>query len=188
MTELTKTGKTLEFVIALLLISVGVVLRLLPHAPNFTPIATIALFGGAYFSRKTAFILPIVAMLVSDAFLGFYEPKLMMSVYGSFVLTILLGLWLKNHKKWYTVAGATILSSTLFFLITNFSFWAFGHWYAKSFSGLVQCYLMALPFFRNTLLGDAFFVLVLFGTYELMEVWIRATFKLKEKSPNYVKI
>ena len=183
---LSKNGKILEFSIALLLISIGVSLRLLPHPPNFAPIAAIALFGGVYFSRKIALILPIVAMAISDIFIGDYEPKLMASVYGSFLLCVILGFWLKKHKKWYTVGGSVLSCSVLFFLITNFAVWDFTPWYAKTISGLIQCYLMALPFFKNTLLGDLFYVTIFFGAYEIVEVWIKRRFGIIERTPTIV--
>jgi len=188
MEEIIRKGKTFEFIIALLFILIGVSLRLLPHAPNFTPIAAIALFGGVYFSKKIALILPVAAMLISDIFIGFYEPKLMIAVYGSFILSVVLGFWLKKHKSWYAIGGGAILSSTLFFLVTNFAVWAFAPWYAKNLSGIIQCYVMALPFFRNTLLGDLFYASVFFGAYELIEVWIKNVFKVKEKNSVFAGI
>jgi len=180
MEELTKKGKNIEFTIALLLILIGIILRIIPHAPNFTPIAAIALFGGVYFSRKIALFLPLGAMFISDIFIGFYQAPVMVSVYGSFILSVVLGFWLKNHKGWYTVGGSAILSSVLFFLITNFAVWAFAPWYARTFSGIIQCYLMALPFFRSTLLGDLFYTAVFFGSYELIHVWVRSKFGMKK--------
>lgn len=185
MTEftLTKKGKILEFSIAVILIIIGIVFRFLPHPPNFTPIAAIALFGGVYFSRKLAFILPMAAMVISDIFIGFYEPKLMASVYGSFLLCVVLGFWLKKNKKWYTVLGGSISASIIFFVITNFAVWAFTFWYPHNFSGLIQCYLMALPFFKNTLLGDLSYVIILFGTYELAEAWVRKKFAIPKEIP-----
>lgn len=188
MSKLTKKGKTLEFIVALLFILIGVSLRLLPHAPNFAPIAAIALFGGVYFSKKIALFLPLAAMAIGDLFIGWYEPKLMFSVYGSFLLCVVLGFWLKRNKKWYTVGGSAILSAVLFFLITNFSVWVFTPWYAKTLSGIIQCYLMALPFFRNTLLGDLFYVIVFFGSYELIEVWIRKKFEAKKKGIVFAQV
>jgi hypothetical protein len=153
--------------VVLLFIVIGVALRLLPHPPNFTPIAAIALFGGVYLSKKIALVLPLAVMVISDIFIGSYEPKLMVFVYGSFILCVILGLWLKNHKRWQTIFGASVLGSILFFFITNFAVWAFSSWYERSFSGITQCYLMALPFFRNSLLGDLFYVFSFFGIYEL---------------------
>ncbi|MBU2540209.1 hypothetical protein KJ786_03550 [Patescibacteria group bacterium] len=188
MSKLTEKGKTLNFTIALVFIIIGVSLRLIPHAPNFTPIAVIALFGGVYFSRKIALFLPLAVMAISDLFIGYYDPKLMIAVYGSFLLYVILGFWLKGHKKWYTVGGSAILSAVLFFLITNFAVWAFSPWYAKTISGIIQCYFMALPFFRNTLLGNLFYATVFFGSYELIGVWIKKRFKIREKNIAFNRI
>lgn len=173
--------KNFKFIIALFFILVGVSLRLIPHAPNFTPIATIALFAGVYFSKKIALLLPVLAMLISDLFIGFYDFKLMAAVYGSFILCTIMGFWLKKHKKWNTIAGAALLSSAFFFVITNFAVWAFSSWYAKSFSGLIQCYIMALPFLKNTLLGDLFYTAVFFGAYELAIALVGKIFKEKKE-------
>ena len=176
----TKKGKNLEFLIALFFTLIGVSLRFLPHPPNFAPIAAIALFGGVYFSKRTALILPMAVMIISDLFIGYYEPKLMATVYGSFLLCVILGFWLKKHKKWYTVLGSSLFGAIIFFVLTNFAVWAFTPWYAKTISGLIQCYLMALPFFKNTLLGDLFYVTIFFGVYELFQVWIREKFRITE--------
>ncbi len=162
-----------KIIIFLILIALGVTLRLLPHPWNFTPIVAITLFSGVYLGKKYAFSVPILAMLFSDIFLGFYEWKLMLSVYGSFALISLIGLIIKKRKSMGIVLLGSFSASILFFLITNFSVWAFAPWYAKTFSGLVQCYIMAIPFFKNTLLGDLFYVTVFFGVYEIAKVWIR---------------
>jgi hypothetical protein len=181
--EVSKKGKILEYIVAFFLVLIGVSLRLLPHPPNFTPITAIALFGGVYFSKKIALALPILMMIVSDIFIGYYQIGLMFSVYGSFLLCVIFGIWLKKHKKWYTVGGSAIMSAVLFFLITNFAVWAFTPWYAKTLFGLFQCYLMATPFFKNTLLGDLSYVTIFFGAYEIIEMWIRKTFKIIEITP-----
>ncbi|MCK4781642.1 hypothetical protein KAS79_01810 [Candidatus Parcubacteria bacterium] len=165
--------KILELSVALILILIGAGLRLLPHPPNFTPILAIALFGGVYLSRKTAFILPLAAMVISDIFIGYYQFSLMIFVYISFLLCVALGFWLKKHKKWQAVLGGSILSALIFFFLTNFAVWIFTPWYAKTISGLTQCYLMALPFFKNTLLGSFFYSTVLFGAYELAKILVR---------------
>lgn len=182
MQNITKTGKLLESVLAVLFLIIGVFLRLLPHPPNFSPITAIALFGGVYFSRKTAFLLPIIALAISDIFLGFYDLKLMAVVYFSFILCVLLGQLLKRHKKWYIILGTSFLESLIFFILTNFAVWAFYNWYPKTLSGLINCYVMALPFFKNSLLGDFFFVIVFFGAYELAELLIGKKFAAKNIS------
>jgi hypothetical protein len=173
-----KKKELLEFSAALIFIIMGIVFRVLPHPWNFTPIAAIALLGGVYFSRRIALLLPLAIMVISDIFIGSYAPKLMISVYGSFILCVVLGFWLKKHKKWNTIATASIFGSFLFFLITNFSVWAFSSWYVKDFSGLIQCYIMALPFLKNTLLGDLFYVTIFFGAYEMARVLIKEKFGL----------
>jgi len=144
----------------------GGLARLLPHAPNFAPIAAMALFGGAYLNKKYAIIIPLVAMFISDAFIGFHDT--MIYVYGAFALTGLMGIWLRKHKSIVNVFGATLFSSVLFYLITNFGVWAQGM-YARDLSGLMQSYIMAIPFFKNTLLGNFFYTAMFFGTYEFVK-------------------
>ncbi len=185
MPELNKKGKILEVAIAVIFVLIGVSLRLLPHPPNFSPIAAIALFGGVYLSRKLAFLLPMTAMIISDTFIGYYETTLMLFVYGSFLICVLLGFWLKKHKKWQTILAGSLLSSIIFFLLTNFAVWAFTPWYAKTLSGFVQCYLMAIPFFRNTLFGDLFYVIVFFVSYEVIQAWIVKKFRKTEIALNF---
>lgn len=157
-------------------IAAGVILRLVPHLPNFAPIAAMALFGGAYLNKKYALIVPLVALAVGDFFIGFYQPYLMTAVYGSFLLVGLIGLWLKNHKTIPNVIGASLIGSILFFLITNFAVWAIQPLmpqpiYPATWQGLLECYTMGLPFFRNTILGDLFYVGAMFGLMEAV-LWI----------------
>jgi hypothetical protein len=166
-----------KYVAALLLIAVAAFSRMLPHPSNFTPIAAIALFGGVYLDKRFAFVVPILAMLASDFFIGFYGG--MYWVYGSFVLIGLIGLWLKNHKTPMLVLGGTLASSILFFIVTNFGVWMTpGSIYAHNWAGLVECYVAAIPFFRNTLGGDLLFVAVMFGLYEFAMMMIK---KLESK-------
>lgn len=111
-------------------------------------------------------------MIISDTFIGYYEFGLMISVYGSFLICIFLGFWLKKHKKWYTILGSSVLAATIFFLLTNFAVWFFTPWYTKNIFGLIQCFLLALPFFRNALLGDLFYVSAFFGIYATVRFWL----------------
>lgn len=157
------------------IIFAAIILRVLRHydiinlPPNFAPIAAIALFSGTYFTdRKLALIVPIIAMIISDAFIGFYNPFIMISVYLCFILSAVLGFYLKNHKNLPNIIGASLLSSVLFYLITNYAVWAFGRLYPQTFTGLMQSYTLAIPFFRWTLLGDLFYVTVMFGSWELI--------------------
>jgi hypothetical protein len=147
-------------------ILIGAFARLIPHPANFAPIAAMALFGGVYLNKKQALILPILAMIASDIFLGFDSLSMRLSVYGSFLLTVFVGFWIKNHKSFKNIVLASILSSILFFIITNFAVWAFGSLYLKTVDGLMQSYFFAIPFFRNTILGDLTYSGVFFGGYE----------------------
>jgi hypothetical protein len=153
----------MPFLLAVLLVAFAALSRFIPHPANFTPIAAMALFGGVYFGKRYAFVIPLAAMLVSDYFLGFHN--VLPYVYGSFILIGLIGIWLKGHKSLGWIVGASLTSSILFFIITNFGVWMTGG-YPQNLAGLVECYIVAIPFFRNTLLGDLLYVGVLFGLYE----------------------
>jgi hypothetical protein len=147
--------------------------RLVPHPPNFSPIAAMALLGGACFVEKRwAFVLPLAALVFSDALLGFH--RLVPLVYGCFALSVCLGFWLRSRRTAVSIAGAALAASLLFFTVTNFGVWLFGDMYPKTTEGLVACYLAAIPFFGNTLLGDAAYTLLLFGGSALTEKWLPA--------------
>lgn len=142
--------------------------RLLPHAPDFTPIAALALFGGAQFAdKRAAFLVPMLAMFASDLVIGLHP--LMPFVYGSFAVLVCLGFWLRREPSVGKVAVAGILGAVLFFLIANFGFWACFHLYPKTPGGLLSCYVAAIPFFRNSLLGTLIYCAVLFGGLALAE-------------------
>ncbi len=158
-----------KYMPAFILIALGVSARLLPHPANFAPIAAIALFSGLYLPKRFAIIVPAAALLLSDIVLGFYTWQVVVSVYACFALTGIMGLYLAKQKNFATIALGTILASIIFFLVTNWAVWAFGTMYPHTTSGLMQSYIMALPFFRNSLLGDIFYTTVLVGSMELIQ-------------------
>ncbi len=145
-----------------------VVMRLVEHAPNFVPVAALALFAGTYFPKRWGVFFPLVAMGVSDAIIGFYDLRLMAVVYGSFLLIGAAGWWVRRNKTLTTVVIGSVGGAVLFFLATNFAVWAFSDWYPHTVNGLLWCYSVAIPFFKNTLLGDAFYGGIFFGSYELL--------------------
>jgi len=155
-------------IIAILLIILGFVSRLLPHPANFAPIGAIALFAGIYLPKRLALVLPLATMFVSDIFIGFYDWRIMLAVYGSFAIVGLIGLFVRKNKKFHRILGGTLLGSIIFFIITNFAVWMFGTMYAYNFSGLMECYTMAIPFFKNSILGDLFYTGIFVGTFELL--------------------
>jgi hypothetical protein len=168
--------------IAYLFILFGAILRVVPHAANFTPIGAIALFGGTYLNKKYALAVPLAAMMVSDFFIGFDSVSSRAVVYGSILLGALIGLWLRNHKNVYTIAGASIVSSIVFFLITNMPVLYPTAMYPHTLEGALMSYTNALPFFRNSLMGDLFYTSVLFGSYELVMAWKAGKFRLNADS------
>lgn len=152
---------------AVLLVMLGAAMRLLPHAANFTPLAAIALFGGVYLKRRDALLLPLAALVISDIVLGFDSLESRLTVYGSFLLIGLIGLAVRKHKNVATVIGGSLAGSVIFYLVTNFAFFYAPTMYPHTWSGVSSSYYNALPFFRNTLLGDLFYTGLLFGIYEL---------------------
>lgn len=150
------------------IILLAAVFRLLPHWPNVTPVAAMALFGGAYFSRKVfAFILPMLALILSDLVLGFHAS--MWAVYLGFAITVIFGLGIRRKVSTGLVAGAVLGSSVIFFLLTNFASWLGSPFYSPTFAGLLMAYTAGLPFFLNSLIGDLFFSGLLFGSFYLLQ-------------------
>jgi hypothetical protein len=158
-----KTITSPRFLFVGSLILMAAISRILPHPDNFTPVAAIALFGGAHFSRKYALLVPILAMLVSDFFLGFHST--MWAVYLSMAIIGGIGMLIAQNQSIAKVFGATLIGSILFFLITNFAVWYGASFYPQNISGLIACYEAGIPFFRNTMLGDFCYSGILFGSY-----------------------
>lgn len=149
------------------------IFRLLPHLPNVSPVAAMALFGGAYFAdKRMALIVPFVALFVSDLVLGLHNS--MIFVYAGFALTVVIGFQLQKRVTLTNTAFAVVVSSVLFFLLTNFGAWMTSGLYAKSAAGLMQAYAAGIPFFQNSLLGNAVFAAVIFGGYHLLQKNITA--------------
>lgn len=144
-------------------------LRLVPHPPNFSPIAAMALFAGAYMPRKLlAFVAPFGALILSDIALGGFYPG-MNFVYLSFALTVLIGWAVASRKTPLTIGAAAVAGSILFFVLTNLGMWLFSGIYPVTQAGLIACYVAAIPFFQNTLAGDLFYTALLFGGFALAE-------------------
>lgn len=173
-----------KLILALVLIAIGVSGRLLPHLWNFTPVIAIALFAGVYMGKRYAIGLPLAVMLISDIFIGFDYLAITISIYGSIALAGLLAYGLRQYKSFQVVAGMTIASSIIFFLITNAAVWAFSPLYAPNLSGLIQSYVMGIPFFRNSLLSNLFYTGIFFGVYELAILKSRSKTSLAARNIN----
>jgi len=150
--------------VVLIMIFAGAMMRLIPHWPNFTPIAAIALFGGTFLKRKDlAFLVPVAAMLLSDLIIGFHST--MLPVYLSFIAIVAFGLILQKRLTVINTLSASLGASVLFYLVTNFASWTSGLMpYPMNAAGLMQSYIAGLPFLFNGILGDLFYTSVLLGT------------------------
>jgi hypothetical protein len=160
-----RINRTLLWVAAALIVF-GVVMRLLPHPANLAPVGAIALFGGAILPRRYGWWLPLAVLAVSDIlFLGLYDGFAF--TWLGFLLVGLFGMSLRSQNNWLRIPLGALGASVIFFAVSNFGVWLQGQMYPPTWAGLVQCYEMALPFFRNTFLGDLLYSSVLFGAYAL---------------------
>jgi hypothetical protein len=167
----------IPYVVIISLILVASFSRIIPHIPNFTPIGAIALFGGAYLKNKYhAFLIPIASLWLSDLVLNnfiysyysnftWFYPGFIWQ-YASFILIIIIGYLFLKKLNFKNVLVTTIGSSLLFFIITNFGVWISGTMYSLDLQGLIACYVMALPFYKGTLLGFITYAAFLFGVLE----------------------
>jgi len=147
---------------------IGVLSRLVPHPANVTAVGALAVFSGSRYSKTKALVITVFTMFVSDAVLGFHT--VMWATYGSFALSVLLANRYVKKQSMIRIAGVTLTSAVLFYLVTNFAVWFVpGSMYPKTLTGLVESYIMALPFFRNSLIGDSAYTAIFFGSYALVK-------------------
>jgi hypothetical protein len=159
--------------LALALLVLAAALRIAPHPWNFTPVGAMALFSGALLKdRRLALLFPLLTLFLGDIFIGFH--KLIPIVYASFLINVAIGLWLRERRTISRISLATLAGAIQFFLITNFAVWQFLSGYPHTASGLVACYAAGIPFFWNTLAGDAVYAALLFGAYALAERFLPA--------------
>ncbi len=180
-TQLSQNESLLyRLLLALAIIALAAALRIAPHPWNFTPVGAMALFSGAVIKdRRLAFVVPLLALFLGDIFIGFH--KLMPIVYASFLVSVAIGFWLRDRRTAARIFTATLLGAIQFFLVSNFAVWAFGLTYRRTGAGLVACYVAGIPFFWNTLAGDAVYVILFFGTFALAERLFPA---LREPAPD----
>jgi hypothetical protein len=177
-----------------LLMATAALSRVAPHPDNVAPMAAVALFGAAVSPRRwLAVVMPFAALIASDALIevthrlvqgtawepyqrswGFYPGQ--WANYACLLVTVALGLLLRQRRNAPAIAAVTLLNAVVFFLLSNLAVWATSGMamYPKTWAGLMECYAMALPFFRNSLLGDVFYVTALFGCLALAEARISA--------------
>lgn len=147
------------------LIGVGLLGRLAPHPPNTTPVTAITFAAGKYVGKTWAVVIPLLVMIITDAILGFYDWKVLISVYGS--IAMIGGISILAHRARPSIIVLLVMtSSVLFFLVTNFAVWAASSWYPPTLEGLIASYVAGLPFLRNMFIGDVFYAASLLGAFE----------------------
>ena len=173
MKNLLITLKKEIFPISLILILA--LARLIPHPPNFTPIITVAIMRGYFFKNiNLSFLVLIVAMLVSDLFIGFYENVIF--VYASLLLITFIFYKISNKISFKNLFIYGFAGSLIFFIVSNFGVWALGSpgvydiAYEKNLNGLMQCYILAIPFFGNTFLSTLIFAYPAIFIYKSLNV------------------
>lgn len=164
-----KVNPRLSLCVALVVFSA--IMRVLPHPWNLTPVGAVSLFSGASFDRKRwAFAAPLAAMFVGDTILqlitGHGYHSLMPVIYATFALIVVVGMILRERRDspLFVAAGA-VTSATIFYMVTNFAVWTMSAMYPKTLSGLIACYVAAIPFYGSMLLGDLVYSALLFGTF-----------------------
>lgn len=155
-------NKLFTFILIASLVAFTVTVRLNDHLPNVTPVTAITLLAGSFLRTRWAALVPLTAMAVSDLFIGFASLPITLAVYGSFTAIAFFGAWLKKRRTALKITGAAVASSVLFYLVTNAAVWKFSGLYEPTMEGLVLCYYLAIPFFRNSLLGNIAYTAGLF--------------------------
>lgn len=153
---------------AFALAAFGIAARLVPHLPNATPITAVTLMGSRYLGRTWSLAIPLIAMLSSDLLIGFYDWKILATVYLSFALIAALG-WITGTRGFGALLGTALAASGIFFLITNAAVWAFSPLYVKTLAGLLEAYVMGLPFLGNMIVSDLLYTASLYGICESLK-------------------
>ena len=153
----------------------GAASRLIDHPWNFTPVLAIALFGGACFrSGFQGLGVTLGILALSDVMLSFRTdypliyPDLPFN-YGAFALAVALGTLLRNRRRVLPIVGVSMSASLVFFLVSNFGVWLVGGLYPRTWTGLLECYALGVPFYKFTFAGDVVYSFLLFGLFALAE-------------------
>ena len=141
--------------------------RLIPHPPNFTPILGMAVFSGAIINRKiVAYLVPLAAMFISDLYLGLHSG--MPIIYFTLAICVLIGTFIESRVTILNSILGITAGVLIFYLITNFTVWYGSGMYENSFSGLITCYVMGLPFLQNTFISSLIYGMGAFLIYEVI--------------------
>lgn len=153
------------------LLLLGIGWRLMPHLPNFAPVGAIAITAGMVFRWRRAVWLPLTVVILSDLVIGLYHG--FMWTWLSIALIPFVGILLRNQPLLWRIPLGALGASLLFFAISNFGVWVSSGMYAHTLAGFIDCYVMALPFLRNTMMSDLVFTSLLLTAFEYGAVLMR---------------
>ena len=165
-----ESQKTSDQSLAVLLAVLGMLFRLAPHPENFTPTMAIALFSGVTLPPALALIVPLLVMMATDLVIGLHS--LYWLVWASFAAVVLIGVRIRHSNGFFPIGAAAFSGSLIFFLTTNLGVFLFENMYPRTWQGLRECFVMAVPFFRNSLAGDMFYTVVFFSLFAGAQ-WMR---------------
>jgi len=177
-TQLVKaTLSQAQGLIFVVLVLTGALSRLVPHGWNFTAMGAVTIVSGLLIKNRTLSITaPLLALLISDVVIGFHST--MIYVYGAYALIVGLGLLFSQDRKFKNIILTSVAASLLFFIISNFGVWAQGVMYPLNISGLMQCFMMGVPFYKNQFLSDLIFTpLLFFSLVKLLNSFTLSTIK-----------
>ena len=165
-----------DLLLVAFLVGFDALARILVHVPNFSPLLASALFAGTMLRvRPLALIVPIAALLLSDAVLGFDDWRIATVVYLSLILPAVVGIFARRFRISRMIVPAVLSCSLIFFVTTNFAVWAFSGIYTADMAGLIKCYIAALPFLQYTVAGDLAWAAILFGGAWLVQTTFMRT-------------
>ena len=157
----TRLSSSVRIILFVALLALGICSRFIPHPPDATAVTAIIFAGALYLGPRLSIMLMLSTLLLSDAFIGGYELPVMLSVYGSYLLIGVVGIFFARSKGFGSRTLMLASASILFFLVTNAAVWLFTPWYAKDITGLMSSYALGLPFLKNMLIGDFLYTPVL---------------------------
>ncbi len=158
---------------AVLLFLIGILSRIVFHTPNFTPIISLALFSGAFFPKRYAVWFPVMLMILSDLIIGLHST--IVFTWGGVALIALLGKNLQKNTNLFRVCGFSLWAALLYFGVTNLAVWLLDGLYPQTLAGLKECFIMAIPFFRSTLVSSLVYSVIIFGAYEFCTARLKKT-------------
>lgn len=148
----------IHFFSAILLTILFVCSRIVEHEPNCTPIFAIVLLAGYYMKSRLVYLIPVFGMFISNCFLGHYDLSMTIAIYGSLLLPVFLS---SRTDKLTSVYAYSFACPVVFFITTNFAVWYGSGWYEQTWQGLINCYYMAIPFFKNSLISSVCYTFIL---------------------------